>query len=1118
MTSAYPLVHAGGFFDAEDPLGLDKPKAFPKEFNVGALTGAAGSAAGGLARSATKSLALSEGLKTAIAGGASGVAEATTMPIAGALQELRWPHGEEFVHSFAFIGGMRAMHLPRLAKNIAEAMPEGVKKLRNIYEKTGKTPVEVAEAAQKDPTVQQDVLAINKDIPGAFAEETLNRLKAGEEVPTEELHGYLPRNWAKAELLERQGPEAVQEGIKNVVESTLQGQPVERLHWKVLRQADAEKLSTDAGIDVQAGLVHSIDPSEVRHALKRHGDQASEIQHGQQALQAGDYLLLPEIVSNYDTVEAVITDKKIPGLKYSKRIGNTFYVVEEIRTGRNELSFTTMWKMDDNKAGIPAPHTPETTAVGPDARSAESLTSKRESTTPRAEVKPEFIDRAENRAASDGLTGLLDGGDAVPELREMFAQDLRELRDLSQERFDGFKALIEGAEHLSPEERQAAMDIYRRVQQEMRVETERREAEAAQAPSNDFQSVDAETFIALREKSKRPEFLTPYTAEEMQGWQHFVTDDGVGFTLTDKMDIIGVINNSGKRGAGENAVIEAIARGGKTLDAVGGHLTEKYYPRFGFREIRRESWSEEHAPKGWNYDKYDTPDIVFFEYPEGLSRDRGDIRRRLEAARGGKSGRGSADTGFGGGIDQRPSGEIRSGMGVEEPRPADRGTGTPERNVTSQESPPSPEQSAATEVKPERISGTEMPAAEPPYFTKIGQNSAGHDVYQTRDGVRTYVQEGMNIEQAGLMAADGAVNTPGELFQQGRHNYLTTEELRAFAAEGKPTSHLADTHTAASCRDTGHGIPVDPNKPVMPADGPLRHQDATPISGVIDALAKAFNVPIRIGKFRDHAHGIYKPDAEVIRLGVANNIKTAVHEVGHHLQNMLFGEISWKPLAPFRAELEPMATKPKAGQSPLPEGFAEFVAKYVTNPKEAQRLAPRFYEHFKTLMHERAPELSQALLDARKAVKRWAEQPAAQEVLSHISIDGRQGEGIIARLFSRDTWDRIYTEYVDRLYPLKRAVDLLAAGEELPADINPYTLARTFAGAKGKATHFIEHSPFRFDTWENVGKPLAETLRFVDNIDEFRAYLVSRRGLELEGRGVNSGIRKDAMRATVVRR
>ncbi|MBQ9406214.1 MAG: hypothetical protein IJU37_05660 [Desulfovibrio sp.] len=316
----------------------------------------------------------------------------------------------------------------------------------------------------------------------------------------------------------------------------------------------------------------------------------------------------------------------------------------------------------------------------------------------------------------------------------------------------------------------------------------------------------------------------------------------------------------------------------------------------------------------------------------------------------------------------------------------------------------------------------------------------------------------------------------------------------------------------------GTTIPVVPNKPVVPPNSKLSHKDAIALSSVVESIGKALDVPIRTGKLGPVARGvlgIFKHKPEVIRTRMDNDVATVMHEAGHYIQKAIFdGDMSGKPLRPYAAELAPLATKPKAGQSPLPEGFAEFVAKYVCDPKEAQKLAPNFYSTFETLLEQKSPEFKTALLNARDVVRKWAEQPAAQEVLSHINIEGRENEGILARALSRDTWERIYTNFVDKLYPLKKATDLLAQGQELPADVNPYTLARTFAGAKGKATHFLEHSPFKFGNWENVGKPLAATLKAVENLDEFRAYLVSRRGLELEDRGIASGIRREAMEAT----
>lgn len=337
------------------------------------------------------------------------------------------------------------------------------------------------------------------------------------------------------------------------------------------------------------------------------------------------------------------------------------------------------------------------------------------------------------------------------------------------------------------------------------------------------------------------------------------------------------------------------------------------------------------------------------------------------------------------------------------------------------------------------------------------------------------------------------------------------------AETGAPT--VTSDEGALQSAGSGTHIPIADDKPVMP-EGELSRADAVPLSDVVQSLADALDVPIRTGKMGPsgrNAEGIYKVTPEVIRTRTANDVATVVHEAGHHIQKQLFGDISASPLRAFRDELAPIATQPRAGQSALPEGFAEFVAKYVVNPDEAKAVAPRFYEHFEKTLSERAPEFGTALLNAREAVKRWADQPAAQEVLSHISIEGRENEGLISRLLSKDTWDSLYTNFVDRLYPLKKATDILAEGKELPADMNPYTLARTFAGAKGKATHFIERSPFTYGTWENVGKPLAETLRAVDNMDEFRAFLVSRRGLELESRGIKSGIRPEAMRATAER-
>jgi hypothetical protein len=99
-------------------------------------------------------------------------------------------------------------------------------------------------------------------------------------------------------------------------------------------------------------------------------------------------------------------------------------------------------------------------------------------------------------------------------------------------------------------------------------------------------------------------------------------------------------------------------------------------------------------------------------------------------------------------------------------------------------------------------------------------------------------------------------------------------------------------------------------------------------------------------------------------------------------------------------------------------------------------------------------------------------------------------------------------------------VDEMAKGQRLAAGEDPYALARLFRGWSGKVDAFLRHSPFKFSSYEDVGKGLQEILRPLDGqLDEFRAYIVSRRTLELLGRAerVETGILEADAREIVSR-
>ena len=127
---------------------------------------------------------------------------------------------------------------------------------------------------------------------------------------------------------------------------------------------------------------------------------------------------------------------------------------------------------------------------------------------------------------------------------------------------------------------------------------------------------DYASFIAEVARNKRAEFLTPYTIEEFKkhNVQTFQVEGyEIGFALkpigNGDMDIISVHNNTDIRGIGKALIDSAIRMGGTTLDHFDGFLSD-FYSKKGFKEIDRYKWNPAYAPQNWDYEKYNTPDVI----------------------------------------------------------------------------------------------------------------------------------------------------------------------------------------------------------------------------------------------------------------------------------------------------------------------------------------------------------------------------------------------------------------------------------------------------------------------------------------------------------------------------
>jgi hypothetical protein len=114
-------------------------------------------------------------------------------------------------------------------------------------------------------------------------------------------------------------------------------------------------------------------------------------------------------------------------------------------------------------------------------------------------------------------------------------------------------------------------------------------------------------------------------------------------------------------------------------------------------------------------------------------------------------------------------------------------------------------------------------------------------------------------------------------------------------------------------------------------------------------------------------------------------------------------------------------------------------------------------------------------------------EEAQAKVLEKVSVGDREPGKLSLSKFYADT--------IDDLHPLK------AVSEDA------YELARLTRGQFGKADHFLEHGTFDFETYKTTGRPLREIMEPVkDDLEGFRAYLTSKRALEIESTGRKSGV------------
>jgi len=281
-------------------------------------------------------------------------------------------------------------------------------------------------------------------------------------------------------------------------------------------------------------------------------------------------------------------------------------------------------------------------------------------------------------------------------------------------------------------------------------------------------------------------------------------------------------------------------------------------------------------------------------------------------------------------------------------------------------------------------------------------------------------------------------------------------------------------------------------------------------SAIAKELSDRLAVTIRRGHYQGKVEGIYKINREIIRFK-KGDIQTISHEVGHFLDEKIPKTFSTK----INSQEASRLLAEYAGKKTPGEAFSEFVRFYVTEPTKAKIKAFNFYKYFERTL-EGYPEVRDALLTARADYERWLGMPATAKISSQILLE-EETLGVGERM--KGGIHKFLTDVSDDLHPLKQFMDVARQeGMQFNIEEDPYIWARLLRGNMSKANLFLDSGTFGKKYWKVVGnkvvpdfkgKGLTQILKPISQPgkwQDFNAYLVSRRAIELGKKNIATGI------------
>jgi len=350
--------------------------------------------------------------------------------------------------------------------------------------------------------------------------------------------------------------------------------------------------------------------------------------------------------------------------------------------------------------------------------------------------------------------------------------------------------------------------------------------------------------------------------------------------------------------------------------------------------------------------------------------------------------------------------------------------------------------------------------------------------------------------------------------REGSVEEFMEEPVVPESAEVKEARKLAEGKPPAADAPLASLPPGESTMPRRIKAPDISGKEPISIAEIRQYLSEALDIPIRVksgAQYSGSALGVYFPKAETIRVNMINDLPTISHEVGHYLHYILFPGAKDAPMKPKASDFykkydhelfdlgKVTSRESYTKHQVRKEGVAEFFRHYLTDRAQAMAKAPDFLNYFEQALEHQHPEVWKIVNKAREDVGQYINQPAKSKVKSVIDFGEHKAEGKTMA----ERWELFKDAWVDELAPIRRAMDQLI---DLPPDMDAYQLAINYTGGwRGKAEYTMERAQIDYNGKE-MGESLRLVLKDVKNHEDFSTYLVAKRAVELNNRGLKTGI------------